>query len=70
MTILDAPTEENNQVSKSIQLDSDLSEWLESEANLLGMTPSILVATLLEWARSEGITRDDDMMVFASRAVA
>ena len=70
MTILDAPTEEDNKVSKNIQLDSDLSEWLDSEANLLGMTPSILVATLLEWARSEGITRDDDMMVFAGRGIS
>jgi hypothetical protein len=54
-------------VSKRIELDADLATWLDEEASSMGMSSSMLVSTLLEWARTEQITRDADMSVFVCR---
>lgn len=52
-------------VSREFQINQDLSDWLEQEAATMGITPSMLVGSLLEWARNENITRDEDLAVFS-----
>ncbi|TLD69708.1 hypothetical protein FEM03_15380 [Phragmitibacter flavus] len=66
MTALEIdPTHAGEFVSKRIHLDAELASWLDEESAQMGISPSMLVGTLLEWARTEHITRDADMMVFA-----
>lgn len=54
-------------ISKRFSMDGDLATWVDREAARLEITPSSFVSTLLEWARSEDISQDSDMMVFNQR---
>lgn len=53
-------------VSRNFQIQQELADWLDHEAKELGISPSMLVETLLDWARTENITRDEDLEVFTS----
>lgn len=56
-------------VQRNLTLDAELSEWLDLEADKLGMTPSTLVETLLDWARAEEITSDLEMLSDPKKAI-
>ena len=46
-------------VSQTIILESDLADWLKRHSRKVGASPSVIIATLLEWARDEDILEGD-----------
>jgi len=46
-------------VHKDLALEADLARWLTTEARRLRTTPSVIISTLLEWARDEDILHGD-----------
>jgi hypothetical protein len=44
-------------------IDQDLMEWLYLQSDRLHLSPAQIVATLLEWARSEAVLEDLDLGV-------
>jgi hypothetical protein len=46
-------------VSQTIALEPDVSAWLATESRRLRTPPSVIISTLLEWARDEDILEGD-----------
>jgi hypothetical protein len=48
-------------------IDPDLTDWLHAQSERLHLSPSQIVGTLLEWARSEAVLEDLDLGVMEHR---
>jgi hypothetical protein len=49
-------------VARTFHLETELAEWLDEQSREQGVTPSVIISALLEWARDEDVLGSDPLV--------